>query len=397
MADINKRVPDCDDCGGERGERGKRGKHGHRGHDGHDGHNGHNGHDGRDGDTGPTGPTGPEGGGTGSTGPAGPAGPTGSTGATGTTGPAGTAAMTGATGPTGPTGDAGATGPTGSTGSTGPTGDAGATGPTGESGATGPTGSTGPTGESGATGPAGAGTGTAASIFDVPASPNVSDDEFLATALNPSWSTATGAFTAGGIDPYGAYPIGATRYEIHTDRRRSWIMFQAPGDGVSQRLEKLYTFGTNTFVWMRGCFNSRLNAAPNTNDFQIGLTISSTPFDVLNHVDVYINETDPGVMQVEFLSTVAGITTIVASTIDKWVTQADVQSIEAVGIQKIGTTYHGWAFASSGLAIYLGSVVYAPGVAAITIQVTNSTALAPGTAIVGIDFVRFVDSALFLP
>jgi BclB C-terminal domain-containing protein len=53
MADLSKRVLDCDDCEdgerGERGERGKRGKRGHRGHDGHDGH---------DGDTGPTGATG---------------------------------------------------------------------------------------------------------------------------------------------------------------------------------------------------------------------------------------------------------------------------------------------------------------------------------------------------
>lgn len=50
MADITKRVPDCeDDCEGERGKRGKRGHRGHRGHDGHDGHDGHRGHDGRDG------------------------------------------------------------------------------------------------------------------------------------------------------------------------------------------------------------------------------------------------------------------------------------------------------------------------------------------------------------
>ena len=49
MADISKRVLDCDDdCeDGERGERGKRGKRGQRGHRGHDGH---------DGVTGPTGP-----------------------------------------------------------------------------------------------------------------------------------------------------------------------------------------------------------------------------------------------------------------------------------------------------------------------------------------------------
>lgn len=86
MADITRRIPDCDDdCEGG-GERGKRGKRGHRGHDGSDG---------------AIGPTGPSGGPTGPTGPSG--GPTGPTGLIGATGPSG-----GPTGPTGSTGPAGA-------------------------------------------------------------------------------------------------------------------------------------------------------------------------------------------------------------------------------------------------------------------------------------------------
>ena len=59
MADMNKRVLDCDDdCEGERGERGKRGKRGHRGHDGHDGNDGNAGATGATGSTGATGATG---------------------------------------------------------------------------------------------------------------------------------------------------------------------------------------------------------------------------------------------------------------------------------------------------------------------------------------------------
>ena len=120
MADITRRLSDCDDdCEGERGERGKRGHRGHRGHDG------------QDGETGPMGPTGPS---------DGPTGPMGVTGPTGTTG-------TGETGPTGPTGSTGPTGPTGTTGAgeTGPTGPASnLTGPTGP---VGPTGTTAPTSE----------------------------------------------------------------------------------------------------------------------------------------------------------------------------------------------------------------------------------------------------------
>ena len=160
MADINKRVPGCDDdCEGERGERGERGKRGKRGHRGHDGHDG-------DGDTGSTGPTGDAG----STGPTGATG-SGSTGPTGPTGPS--------DGPTGPTGDAGSTGPTGPTGPTGFTG-AGATGPTGDAGSTGPTGATG----SGSTGPTGstgaAGTGLIQTqVADVVADTSVTGGAFL--------------------------------------------------------------------------------------------------------------------------------------------------------------------------------------------------------------------------
>ena len=80
MAEIGKRLLDCDDREGERGERGKRGERGHRGHRGERGERGHRGH-------------------------RGPTGPTGSTGSTGPTG------MTGVTGTTGPTGSTGATGP----------------------------------------------------------------------------------------------------------------------------------------------------------------------------------------------------------------------------------------------------------------------------------------------
>ena len=126
MAEITRRIPDCDDdCEGERGKRGKRGKRGHQGRVGDDGEIGPTGPTGQVidlGTTGPTGPTGPTDGPTGPTGPTGPSdGPTGQTGPTGLLGPTGPTGATGAgatgpTGPTGPTGTAGLTGPTGSTG-----------------------------------------------------------------------------------------------------------------------------------------------------------------------------------------------------------------------------------------------------------------------------------------
>src|SRR5512135_1742938 len=137
MADITRRIPDCEDEGA-RGERGERGHRGHRG---------------RDGATGSTGPAG-----TGSTGPTGTDGSTGATGpcCTGPTGPMGTAANTGATGTTGPTGPCctGRTRPTGADsavpGPTGPQGATGVTGPTGaDSTVPGPTGAQGPTGSTG--------------------------------------------------------------------------------------------------------------------------------------------------------------------------------------------------------------------------------------------------------
>ena len=161
MADITRRLPDCDDCEGERGERGERGEKGERGKRGKRGHDGKDGHDGNDGAAGPTGAastvTGPTGAG-GITGPTGSTGPastvTGPTGAVGLTGPTGaTGAPSTVTGPTGAIGLPGLTGATGPASTvTGPTGADGLTGPTGP---TGPFGFTGPTGSGGATGATG--------------------------------------------------------------------------------------------------------------------------------------------------------------------------------------------------------------------------------------------------
>lgn len=238
------------------------------------------------------------------------------------------------------------------------------------------------------------GTPNAPNIWDVPSSPNPDDDEFLSNTLNPAWN-ATG-WVNGGINPYDTtFVTGDVRYELNTQRRRSWLMIQTPGDGVLRRLVKPITapVGANEFFYLRGNFNARRLSTP-ANDSVLGLILSTDPFDLNNRIEIYLNEQDANTAQVEFFKTEAGIQTSVAVTAN---VAAGVQPIEAVGLQKIGTTYHAWAFTSSGQGFYLAPTTFNPTIGTMGFMVLNATTGQPGVQIVGIDFIRRVSSGVWLP
>lgn len=237
-----------------------------------------------------------------------------------------------------------------------------------------------------------------ANIWNMPEVAHAADDEFCLATLNAAWTVQGGAWTQGTIDPQAAFGAGNnTRYDLHTQRRRSWIMMQPPADAASHLIYKLYSPPTNAFIWMRGSFASRLDTAPTANDFTLGLVLSGNPPTANDRVIIALNDCKASVIQAEFVKVVAGVPTSVATTIDKFVTQADGQEFQGVGIQKLGTTYHGWAFLSNGNAIYLGNTTYAATIDSISIEVINAVTTSPGNMIVGADFVRVIESAVFLP
>ena len=236
----------------------------------------------------------------------------------------------------------------------------------------------------------------AASIFDYPANPNVNDDEFDSAVLDPAWVVGAGAFTAGVINPYASFAAGNTTYDLTV--RRSWLMLQPPGSGATQRLTRAAALAGDFSVWMRASFGSRLNTVPANGDGNIGAQISTAAYDANNRADIYINESDAGAIYAKFVTVAGGVSTTVATTIDKYVTQADTQDIQLMGIQKIGTNYHGWAIGSSGSPIYLGvGAIPALVPGSLSIVTSNALSTLPGNMRMGLDYLRVVDGATFIP
>jgi hypothetical protein len=232
-------------------------------------------------------------------------------------------------------------------------------------------------------------------IWDKPRSPHPYDDEFESTALDGAWSWDGNPGTAGNIDPYATF-VGDLRYELHTNRRRSWIMMQP--STVGTRLLKTVTFTTNMFVWTRLSFNARSTVTPVNNDSTIALDLGLVTGWTLNdRVAILLNEQDAGTIQCEFFKVEGGTLTSLGTTADLFGTVTDAQPIEAVGIQKLGTTYHGWAFTGAGSALWMGSTVWTGSIGTVTIATINAAATSPGNMIVGADFIRFVTSSVWLP
>jgi hypothetical protein len=233
-------------------------------------------------------------------------------------------------------------------------------------------------------------------IWDKPVSASQWDDEFESTALDAAWSWTGNPGSQGNIDPYATF-VGNLRYELHTDRRRSWLMMQP--STTSSGLTKAVPLPTNCFVWMRASFNARANTSPANNDSVIAIDLSANPWLSTDRLSCALNEQDAGIIQAEFLKTSGGVLTSIGTTEDLYGTALDAQSLAAVGIQRLGAsnTYHGWAFTTGGSAVWLGSTTFTGSVATTTIGVLNAAATAPGNMIVGADFIRFVSSSVFLP
>jgi hypothetical protein len=227
-------------------------------------------------------------------------------------------------------------------------------------------------------------------LWEKPASPHALDDEFEDTVLDPSWEM-NGVVNYVGLDPYAAIG-GATRVQIHTDHRRSWLMTQ--GDG--NQFTKLYTFPANSMVWSRQRFDSKGSKA--SADTYAGVIVTATTAGVMsvtNYMRLLISEVGSG-QRVHFSKRQSNVITEIAFTNSSLATR--VKCIEYVMLHKIGSTFHAWCMGQSGEKIYLGSTVFAGDE---TLDraglLLGGTGLTPGTAVAGADFFRIVESATYLP
>lgn len=239
-----------------------------------------------------------------------------------------------------------------------------------------------------------------ASLWAKPDVPHEYDAEFESTSnvLPANWVES---FTPSGtIDPYTSFNTGVPKREIGT-WRSSCYAIQAPNDGAYHTyfMSRPATIPTNCFLWARGSFSYRYNQGTN-NDGVLGLFFSATVTgqpDGANNVKMCLNESDTSdPVQLETQKYTGGSGGTLTETSDRGSTGIG-QYYEYVGIQKIGTTYYFWAFSEHGQMYYIGTTTFAPTVDRIGFFVVNALDQSPGNTIATVDFVRFKESAVFLP
>jgi len=168
----------------------------------------------------------------------------------------------------------------------------------------------------------------------------------------------------------------------------SWLLIQAPNTNQRCALYRVNSGGlTNNIFIARFKFNQK--PSYNNDDGDIGLFISpfSGPIpDFNNYIVVYLNKSD-GIIYGRMISYAAGVPSVIGSTSDKGL---QGQPLEIVAIHKIGNNWYGWIGNRVGSWIYLGSVNRSMLDSYIGFITQNNGAVAPGTNIVGCDYIQHI-------
>ena len=233
-------------------------------------------------------------------------------------------------------------------------------------------------------------------LWGRPATSHADDIEFDVDDAIPSpWTTWNTIDDATAIDPYASVASSA-RLEINT-RRPSHLSLQAAGDSVNYGIHRAYTFPTNLLVWARIVVQSHQSTTIADNDFTYGLIVGKTNAGNPTFTDavrVEVNESDTNTQQASFIvhrgNVVVTNLTLASAT-------SAVHNVSYAAIHKIGTTVHGWVAGSAGDWVWLGSSVFTGTLDRVTIRAQNASTTSPGSKIAHFDFVRFVESATYLP
>jgi hypothetical protein len=100
---------------------------------------------------------------------------------------------------------------------------------------------------------------------------------------------------------------------------------------------------------------------------------------------------------VRFARVSGGVSTQISLTSNIFSTTTGIQPLEALGITRRGNNYDGWAFSASGHAVWLGTTTLAITPGLLSVDFATTVNASPGNNICGVDFVRFKESALYLP
>lgn len=255
-------------------------------------------------------------------------------------------------------------------------------------------------------------------IWEKPLSPNPLDDEFEDDPLDPAWVyTGFGAPLGFGTPPDPYANLGSSGHRAATAQHRSgpggggsWLKMQLDGGSGNGGIQKpLGALPTNQFYYARLQCNWRNQAADSVNDNKIALTVfetgqmaTSIP---LNGCNVCLVDTDRSGAEIESAfwgRAGSGFVDVQFTTARKnagdsnraWSSMSGY-----VAIQKLGLVYHAWLAHSEQGWMYMGNMTNGSGAAwdSIAVWGSNVGGTSPGNMIIGVDFVRVVDSAVFLP
>lgn len=220
-----------------------------------------------------------------------------------------------------------------------------------------------------------------------PPTPSQWDDEFEATSLASKW-TPFGTWTQTlPLDPYFITSDSIYRYNIHSERK-SWLMVQPAipqaFEGLTQSLVGL---PTNCFLLARVSVNVRSTTITD-GDGEFFLRVfngaaGAGPNSMLLGFDTFGSILE-GFLRETFNSVGTNLGLVRTYFNDPF-------PLEYVGLQKIGSTWHGWVGTASGHWVWLGSRVFASdNFDTVILAFNNQVVTSPGRMLVGCDYFRVI-------
>lgn len=238
---------------------------------------------------------------------------------------------------------------------------------------------------------------TLGALWAKPETPHEYDEEFEGDGSLPTgWSESL--TPSGTIDPYASFTTGGHRRDINGWRKSCYAIQPDTDTSGGMWLSRGITVPTNLFVWARGAFSYRYNVG-NSNDASIGLILSATSGgypDTSNRISFYMQESDGNDVQFQVVTTTGGSNVSYRTSAERGILGAG-QRYEFFGIQKIGTTFHYWAFTGNGQMFHFGSTTSSITFDRAGFYFLNTVTTAPGNSIMTADFIRFKENAVFLP
>jgi len=243
-----------------------------------------------------------------------------------------------------------------------------------------------------------------ANLWAPPDQPHAEDDEFTGDTLS-GWTGVqnvadgvAGSFSYGAIDSYDtSFNSGnVVRVNVNGLTRPSWALIQTPAVYKQFVIYKAITVPTNLLIWSRMKFNNRLSYVADDTVVALEFIDSVAGVPTTNgRVSLYLNESDPGTVQAQSMTYSSGGTA--GGIVNSTDVDSQGQALEYVAIHKIGSTFHTWIGTSAGNWIWMNSysgLDFTPDM--VGISVVNLSVAAPGVSVVGVDFVRFLETDNFL-